>query len=164
MRGASPYLARVGRYRRVVGSLLIRLRFLFPFQPRSLSSGPVAIGRVLWPRVVLARFSSPSRASSSLSCHRMWLARRRERRFRNSGQGHRRENSSRSKPLATPSPPPHTHVAVKSPMPDRKPVSVCTSQPIWNFSSGKHFGRKAWRPRRFFGRCGKRDSLLHPRF
>lgn len=32
---------------------------LFPFQPRNLSSRPVAIGRVMWPRVVLARFSFP---------------------------------------------------------------------------------------------------------
>lgn len=122
-------------YRRV-GNLLIRLRFfLFPFQPRYHSSWPVAIGRVVWLRVVLARFSS-SRASS-LSCHRMWLARHRERRFRNSGQGIAEKtvvvvcHDSPLRPL------PHTMCAVKSPMPDREPVSVCTSQPSWNFSSGK---------------------------
>lgn len=36
--------------------------------------------------------------------------------------------------------------------------------PLGNFVWQEDFGRKAWCPRRFFGRCGKRDSLLRPKF
>ena len=152
--GGTPLLARVGRYRRVG---LVRLEFLFLLQPRRLSSRPVAIGRVVSPRVVLARFSSPLEPPPPALSQDV-AARHRERGFRNSGQG-TAENSSRLPRLATPS---HTG-AVKSPMTDREPVSVCTSQPSWNFV-WQRLWSKSMAPRRFFGRCSKCDSLLRLKF
>lgn len=116
-----PSWTRVGRYRNVD---LVRLRELFLLQPRSLSSWSVAIGRVVAPGC-FSPFLLSSRASFCCPCHRMWLPGTGNAGFETRDRA-ARENSSRLSRLATPSS--HTG-AFESPMPDREPVSACTSRP-----------------------------------
>lgn len=136
-----PSWVRVGRHRSVG---LVRPRKLFLFQPRGLSSSPVAIGRVVAPGC-FSPFLLSSRASrccpvTGCGCPAPGTQ------VSKLGTGHRRGTVV----VCHDSPRRASHTGMfESPMPDRKPVSVCTSQSSWNFRLATGLWLKSMVSRRF---------------
>lgn len=115
---------------------LVRLSRLLLSQPRSLNSSPVAIGRVVAPGC-FSLFLLSSQASSAMPCRRMWLPGTGNAGFEPRDRAPQRNSTLHVYTFATTRHfvVPHTGT-FESQMPDREPVSGCTSQPSENFRLG----------------------------